>query len=93
MGTSTSHGGPKDRPPLLPDWALPAPPIPPVPPYNWRRREPIFAFVLIGLGIIFLLQSLGFVTHLMHYIWPLMLIGLGVWLIVRRVGYLQGGSK
>ena len=69
------------------------PPIPPVPPYNWRRRDPIFAFVLIGLGIIFLLQSLGFVTHLMHYIWPLMLIGLGVWLIVRRVGYLQGGSK
>ena len=69
------------------------PPIPPVPPQNWRRREPIFAFVLIGLGIIFLLQSLGFVTHLMHYIWPLMLIGLGVWLIVRRVGYTQGGSK
>ncbi len=69
------------------------PPIPPVPPPNWRRREPIFAFVLIGLGIIFLLQSLGFVTHLMHYIWPLMLIGLGVWLIVRRVGYTQGGSK
>ena len=34
MGTSTSHGGPKDRPPLLPDWALPAPvpPIPPLPP-------------------------------------------------------------
>ncbi len=30
MGTSTSHGGQKDRPPLLPDWALPAP-IPAVP--------------------------------------------------------------
>lgn len=30
MGTSTSYGGPKDRPPLLPDWALPAPvPLPP----------------------------------------------------------------
>ena len=23
MGTSTSHGGPKDRPPLLPDWRCP----------------------------------------------------------------------
>src|SRR4051812_12939506 len=38
MGTSTSHGGPKDRKPLLPDWALPAPapaPLPPpVPPAN-----------------------------------------------------------
>jgi hypothetical protein len=69
------------------------PPIPPVPPYNWRRREPIFAFVLIGLGIIFLLQSLGFVTHLMHYMWPLMLIGLGVWLVVRRLADAQGGPK
>jgi len=69
------------------------PPVPPVPPYGWRRREPIFAFVLIGLGLIFLLQSLGFVTHLMHYIWPLMLIGFGVWLIIRRVGYTQGGPK
>lgn len=37
MGTSTSHGGMKDRPPLLPDWALPAP-VPPVP-----QPEPISA--------------------------------------------------
>ena len=76
-----------------PGYIPPIPPIPPVPPQYWRRREPVFAFVLIGLGVIFLLQSLGFVTHLMHYIWPIMLIGLGVWLIVRRVGYMQGGSK
>ena len=76
-----------------PGYIPPIPPIPPVPPQYWRRREPVFAFVLIGLGVIFLLQSLGFVTHLMHYIWPIMLIGLGVWLIVRRVGYMQGGSE
>ena len=69
------------------------PPMPPMPPIGWRRKEPIFAFVLIGLGIIFLLQSMGFMHHLMHYLWPLMLIGLGVWLVVRRVGYTQGGSK
>ncbi len=37
MGTSTSHGGMKDRPPLLPDWALPAP-APSVP-----QPEPISA--------------------------------------------------
>jgi hypothetical protein len=49
--------------------------------------------VLIGFGIIFLLQSLGVVSHLLHYVWPFMLIGMGVWLIVRRVGYNQGGSK
>jgi hypothetical protein len=68
--------------------------VPPVPPLNWRRREPVFAFVLIGLGILFLLQSLGVVVgHVLHYIWPFMLIGLGIWLFVRRMGDTQGGSK
>jgi len=69
------------------------PPIPPVPPYNWRRKEPIFAFVLIGLGVIFLLQSMGVVEHLMRFVWPFALIALGAWLIVRRVSDIQGGSK
>jgi hypothetical protein len=69
------------------------PPIPPIPPYNWRRREPIFAFILIGLGIIFLLQSMGIVEHFMRFFWPLALIALGAWLIVRRVSDTQGGSK
>ena len=74
----------------------PAPPgvIPPVPTMNWRRREPVFAFILIGLGVLFLLQSLGVVVgHVLHYIWPFMLIGLGIWLFVRRMGDTQGGSK
>jgi TM2 domain-containing membrane protein YozV len=69
------------------------PPIPPVPPLNWRRREPVFAFVLIGLGVLFLLQSMGVVGHVLHYIWPFMLIGMGIWLFVRRMGDTQGGSK
>jgi hypothetical protein len=77
-----------------PPGVIPAgPPIPPIPPPNWRRREPVFAFVLIGLGILFLLQSMGFVGHVLHYIWPFMLIGLGIWLILRRMGDAQGGSK
>ena len=102
-GAAPEAGGPI---PPQPPYAVPSPgqysysetyppgAIPPVPPpYNWRRREPIFAFVLIGFGIIFLLQSLGFVSHLLHYVWPLMLIGMGAWLIVRRIGYTQGGPK
>jgi len=48
---------------------------------------------MIVLGVIFLLQSMGFVAHIIHYAWPVLLIGLGVWLIVRRVGYTQGGPK
>jgi len=71
----------------------PIPPIPPVPPYKWRRKEPVFAMVLIGLGIIFLLQSMGFVTHLLHNFWPIALIGFGVWLFVRRFSDSKGGSK
>jgi len=70
----------------------PIPPIPPMPPgpYGWRRREPVWAVILIGLGIIFLLQSLGVVSHIFHFAWPVLLIGLGVWLIVSRT---QGGPK
>ena len=71
----------------------PIPPVPPVPPNNWQRREPIGAFILIGLGVIFLLQTMGVVQHLFRFTWPLMLIGFGAWLIVRRVGYFKGGSK
>jgi TM2 domain-containing membrane protein YozV len=70
------------------------PPVPPVPPrYGWRGREPVWAVVLIVLGLMFLLKTLGFVGHLFHYAWPLLLIGFGVWMIIRRVGYTQGGSK
>jgi hypothetical protein len=78
----------------FPPGAIPPGVVPPVAPLNWRRREPVFAFVLIGLGILFLLQSLGVVVgHVLHYIWPFMLIGLGIWLFVRRMGDTQGGSK
>ncbi len=71
------------------------PPVPPpVPPLYWRRKEPIGAVVLIGLGLLFLLGQLDvFSGRLMEYAWPLLLIGLGVWLIVRRLGDSQGGSK
>ena len=77
----------------------PAPPYPdpyapPVPPPHWRRREPVGAIVLIGLGLLFLLGQLDiFSGRLFEFSWPLLLIGLGVWLIVRRLGDSQGGCK
>ena len=71
----------------------PIPPIPPVPPYGWRGREPVWAVVLIILGVVFLLKTMGFVGHLFHFAWPVLLIGFGVWMIIRRVGYSQGGPK
>ena len=81
--------------PPTPGYVDPAiPPIPPVPPIYWRRKEPIGAIVLIALGLLFLLGQMNlFNGRLMEYAWPLLLIGLGVWLIVRRLGESQGGSK
>jgi hypothetical protein len=81
--------------PPAPGFVDPAvPPVPPVPPLFWRRREPIGAIVLIGLGLLFLLGQLDFFSgRLLHFIWPLMLIGLGVWMVVRRLGDSQGGPK
>ena len=52
------------------------------------------AFVLIALGILFLLGQLDvFRDRLFGLMLPLLLIALGVWLIVRRIGDSQGGSK
>jgi len=91
------------QPPYQAPWETPyAPPAagftdpaaPPVPPMNWKRREPVGAIVLIGLGLLFLLGQLDiFNGRLLAFTWPLLLIALGVWLIVRRVGDSQGGSK
>jgi hypothetical protein len=72
---------------------------PPMPPQYWRplfcgRKEPIGAIVLIALGTLFLLDQLDiFNGRLKDFAWPVGLIGLGVWLIVRRLGDSQGGSK
>jgi len=72
----------------------PEPPLPPVPPMSWKRKEPIGAIVLIGLGILFLLGQLDlFHGRLLEYAWPFVLIGLGVWMMINRVGDSQGGSK
>jgi TM2 domain-containing membrane protein YozV len=76
------------------DPVMPPVPPPPVPPLYWRRREPVGAIILIGLGVLFLLGQLDvFHGRLMEFAWPVLLIGLGVWLIARRLGDSQGGSK
>jgi hypothetical protein len=68
--------------------------VPPVPPVYWKRKEPIGAIVLIGLGVLFLLGQLDwFSSRVFEYIWPLGLIALGAWLIVRRISDSKGVSK
>jgi Domain of unknown function (DUF5668)/B-box zinc finger len=71
-----------------------APPVPPPPQAYWRRKEPIGAIVLIGLGLLFLLGQLDEIGgRIFEFSWPLLLIGLGVWLVVRRMGETPGGQK
>ena len=75
-------------------YAPPAAPVPPAPPLSWRRKEPIGAIILIGLGVILLLNQMGFMAErFFHFLWPLVFIGLGVWLIMRRVGDAKGGAQ
>ncbi len=87
-GTGAGYTGP-GFPPMPP-----IPPIPPVPPLYWRRKEPIGAVVLIGLGVLFLLGRLDlFSGRVFELAWPLLLIGLGVWMVVRRMQDSQGGPR
>jgi hypothetical protein len=83
----------------------PPPPPPPGPgfmpdpgeywrPLFWKRKEPVGAVILIALGLLFLLDRLDiFNGRLLEFSWPVLLIGVGVWMIVRRIGDSQGGSK
>jgi hypothetical protein len=92
------------QPPFQAPYTPPVPGVagpnaPPAPPQYWQpsfceRGEPIGAIVLIALGLMFLLGQLDiFHGHFMEFAWPLLLIALGVWLMVRRMGGPQGGSK
>ncbi len=48
---------------------------------------PTAAIVLIGLGVVFLLDNLGILRfHWMGRMWPIILIAIGVWLFARRAG-------
>jgi len=93
--TGAGYGNPGVPNPGAPDPGFPpVPPIPPAPPLYWRRKEPIGAVILIGLGLMFLLGQLDlFSGRVFEFTWPLMLIGLGVWLVVRRYQDSQGGPR
>jgi len=75
-------------PPPPPGFIDPAvPPTPPVPPVFWKRKEPIGALILIGFGLLLLLNQLGYMAErVIHILWPLIFIAIGVWLVIRRIG-------
>jgi TM2 domain-containing membrane protein YozV len=50
-----------------------------------HKQIPVGAVVLIGLGVLFLLNTMGiFHAYWLHRLWPLILIGVGVWLFIKR---------
>ncbi len=60
----------------VPPVAVEAAPVP--------ERLPVSAIVLIGLGVLFLLSTLGIFNFEGRFLLPVLLIGLGVWIAVRR---------
>jgi hypothetical protein len=75
-------------PPVSPQPAQPLQVEPPPPPP--QDNAPIGAIVLIGLGVLFLLQNLGIFR--IHNLWPLFLIGVGLWLAYKRVAQPKVGG-
>jgi len=66
--------------------AIPAIPVP-----VRESRVPTTAVVLIGLGVLFLLQTAGVFYFSVGHLWPLFLIALGAWLLVKRLGVVGSG--
>ncbi len=54
-------------------------------------KIPAAAILLIGIGVLFLLQTTGVFRFSGDLVWPLLLIGLGVWLFARSWGLI--GSR
>jgi hypothetical protein len=99
-GPTTAGFTPPAPPPPPSGWAAappppgwtgavpPVPPIPPIPPQmelERARREPIGAIVLILLGMLFLLNTMGFFSFgWIGHGWPWIIVAIGVWLVVRN---------
>jgi hypothetical protein len=57
-----------------------------------ESKTPIAAIILIGLGLLFLINTTGLFDLDIDRIWPVALILLGLWLGARRLGYV-GAAK
>jgi hypothetical protein len=53
-------------------------------------KVPTAAVLLIGIGVLFLLQTMGIFSFSVDRFWPLLLIALGVWLLGKRLGWFGG---
>jgi len=60
----------------------------PVEPPRYRSSVPTGAVILIVLGLVFLLHTVGMFEFAIDRFWPLILIGFGGWIFARRWGLL-----
>ena len=66
---------------------------PPVYPSDRQQKTPVGAIVLIAVGLVLLLQTLGiFEQEWISRAWPLIIIGVGGWLLYRRTQDPRGGG-
>jgi len=98
-------GGPYQQPPAYTSYVAPpgtsGGPAPGMPSYidplaiEPKQRHPFGAVVLIVIGLVLLLHTLGiFEDEWIGRAWPLILIGLGAWLLYRRTRDLpRGGAR
>jgi Domain of unknown function (DUF5668)/B-box zinc finger len=89
----TSSSAMPPPPPAAPGYGVPAygNPLPMEP---RAQKHPLGAIVLIGIGIVLLLHTLGvFEDEWISRAWPVILIGVGGWLLYRRTrDTTRGGS-
>jgi len=101
-------GNPFPQPPGYPaSYAVPPPPppgtsVPGMPPYSGPpaieahgTKTPVGAVVLIVIGLVLLLHTLGvFEDEWIGRAWPIILIGVGAWLLYRRTQDIpRGGAR
>jgi hypothetical protein len=73
--------------------AVPNTPAEPLQAESHEGRIPVGAFVLICLGVIFLLGNMGmFHFWWLHRLWPVLLIAIGVWMLIPRWDEIASGS-
>jgi Domain of unknown function (DUF5668)/B-box zinc finger len=106
-GQTSNPGDPFQQPPAYTSsYAVPPPgtagaPAPGLPPYSEplavepRHRHPFGAVVLIVIGLVLLLHTLGiFEDEWISRAWPIILIGIGAWLLYRRTQDVpRGGAR
>jgi hypothetical protein len=72
-------------PPSTPPPAVTAVPSPSLVDVNRSQNMPIGPIILIGLGVLFLLHTMGFSPfHEIWKLWPLLVVGVGGWMIWQR---------